>query len=141
MTEGAVLAATGRQAFEGWTLFRCTSHEEEGLQLSFRTGDPEIPTVALRIEEMRGDGPHPGRLFVTGRSRSGALVTSTGEAEVEVQRQDLPDGSAAVLLSGSFQGSYGGQAGKGSVQGRFGRCDAPIPQSSELASAAPAAAP
>jgi hypothetical protein len=49
-------------------------------------------------------------------------VTSTGDAEVEVQERDLPDGSAFVLLSGSFEGDYGGAAGKGSVEGRFETC-------------------
>lgn len=119
---GAMLAATGRQSFEGPVAFRCVLHEEEGLQVNFRTSDPELPAVAVRIEDFQGTGPYRARLFVTGRSRTGALVTSTGEANVEVKRRDLPDGSAVALLSGSFEGEYGGQAGKGSVEGRFGTC-------------------
>lgn len=121
-TNGAVLAATGRQSFEGRTAFRCTIHEGDGLQINFRTGAPDLPAVALRIEDFNGSGPHHGELFVTGRSRTGALITSTGEAEVELKQRELPDGGAVVLLSGSFQGLYGGQAGKGSVEGRFGGC-------------------
>lgn len=119
---GAVLATTGRQTFEGRTAFRCVQHEDDGLQVNFRTGDPEMPAVALRIEEFHGSGPYRGDLFVTGRSRTGALITSPGEAEVEVKQRELPDGSAVVLLSGSFQGLYEGRAGKGSVEGKFGGC-------------------
>jgi hypothetical protein len=119
---GAVLAAIGRQSFEGPVAFRCVIHEERGLQVNFRTQDPEIPAVAVRIDEFQGTGPYRARLFVTGRSRTGALVTSTGGADVEVQERDLPDGSSFVLLSGSFEGDYTGAAGKGSIEGRFETC-------------------
>lgn len=116
---GAVLAM---QFFEGPAAFRCVIHEERGLQVNFRIQDPEIPAVAVRIEDFQGTGPYRARLFVTGRSRTGALVTSTGGANVEVQERDLPDGSAFVLLSGSFEGDYTGAAGKGSIEGRFETC-------------------
>ncbi len=119
---GAVLAAIGRQSFEGAAAFRCVLHEDRGLQVNFRTRDPELPAVAVRIEDFQGTGPYRARLFVTGRSRTGALVTSTGGADVEVQERNLPDGSAFVLLSGSFEGDYTGAAGKGSIEGRFETC-------------------
>lgn len=119
---GAVLAAIGRQSFEGPAAFRCVVHEDRGLQVNFRTRDPELPAVAVRIEDFQGTGPYRARLFVTGRSRTGALVTSTGGADVEVQERKLPDGSALLLLSGSFEGNYTGEAGKGSIEGRFDTC-------------------
>lgn len=119
---GAVLKAVGRQTFAGPTAFRCVLHEEKGLQINFRTGDPEIPAVAVRIEDFQGEGPYRARLFVTGRNRTGALVSSLGEAEVEVRKEAPASGDGALLLDGSFHGLYGGQAGKGSVQGRFGDC-------------------
>ena len=136
---GAVLAATGRQSFEGRTAFRCAVHEDDGLQINFRTGAPDLPAVALRIEDFNGSGPYHGDLFVTGRSRTGALVTSMGEAEVELKQRELPDGGTVVLLSGSFQGLYGGEAGKGSVEGRFGGCSyaAQRDQESPLTGTAP----
>lgn len=118
---GAVLEAVGRQTFVGPTAFRCVLHDEKGLQINFRTGDPKIPAVAVRIEEFHGDGPYRARLFVTGRNRTGALVRSLGEADIEVD-QEVPSGAGTLLLDGSFHGIYGGEAGKGSVQGRFGDC-------------------
>jgi hypothetical protein len=146
---GATLAATGRQSFEGQAAYRCVLHETEGLQVNFRTSDPEMPAVAVRIEDLQGSGPYWARLFVTGRSRTGALVTSTGEAQVEVKRQDLPaagnsdgDGDSAVaLLSGSFEGEYGGQAGKGSIEGRFGTCNYLAYRGGLPPSASPAGSP
>jgi hypothetical protein len=120
---GAVLAAIGRQSFDGPVAFRCVLHDERGLQVNFRTSDPDLPTVAVRIQEFQGAGPYRARLFVTGRSRTGALVTSTGEANVQVKQKDRPGGEGAVaLLSGTFEGDYSGGAGKGSIQGRFGLC-------------------
>jgi len=141
---GATLAATGRQSFEGQAAYRCVIHEAEGLQVNFRTGDPELPAVAVRIADLQGSGPYRARLFVTGRSRTGALVTSTGEAHVEVQRRDLPGqpgGSAVALLSGSFEGEYGGQAGKGSVEGRFGTCNYLAYRGGSPSTASPAGSP
>ncbi len=124
-----MLAASGRQSYQGSTQFRCVPHGEEGLQINFRTSDLEMPAVALRIEDFQGSGPYRARVFVTGRSRTGALVTATGEANVEVKQlqQRIPSNQGTlVLLSGSFGGNYrgqaGGQAGKGSIAGRFDAC-------------------
>jgi hypothetical protein len=120
-TTGAVLAATGRQSFQGSTRCRCVPHAGQGVQLNFRTGNPELPAVAVRIGDFHGAGPYRARLFVTGRSRSGALVTSTGEVNVQLSHRALPAGTAA-RLGGSFAGVYGGAAGKGSIEGRFDAC-------------------
>ena len=134
---GAMLVATGRQTFEGRSSSRCVLHDRDGLQINLRTGDPDLPAVAVRVRDYHGSGPYRARLFITGRSRTGALVGSTGEVTLEVQQRE----SAAraeeagellpVLLSGSFQGAYDGAAGRGSVHGRFGACSyAPHPGSS-----------
>lgn len=133
-----MLKAVGRQSFQGTPAYRCVQHEDSGLQINFRTGDPEVPTVVVRIEDYSGGGPYRATMFVTGRSRSGALVTSTGEANLEVRQQDLPDASEVVLLSGSFQGIYDGQAGRGSVQGRFGTCSYSLPEEAQSLTASAA---
>ena len=117
---GALLVATGRQSFEGTLPVRCAVHEGTGLQVNLRTGDPDLPAVAVRIEELHGGGPYRGRLFVTGRSRTGALASSTGQVSVDLQDGGTADGP--VVLKGSFDGTYEGAAGKGSVEGRFQGC-------------------
>ena len=119
---GAALVATGRHSFEGMLPVRCAVHEKAGLQVNLRTGDPDLPVVTVRIDEVRGSGPYRGRLFVTGRSRTGALAGSTGEVSLE-----LRDGEA--VLEGSFSGTYEGAAGKGSVEGRFRGC--PLPRQAD----------
>ena len=116
-TAGAVLEVEGGIEFHGASPFFCVPHESNGLQVDFRTGDPLLPAVAVRIEDFRGAGPYRARLFLTGRSASGALVTSEGEAEVDLQPQQ-----AQALVRGSFRGSYVGEAGQGSIAGRFGSC-------------------
>lgn len=120
---GALLVATGRQSFEGALPVRCAVHERSGLQVNLRTGDPDLPAVAVRIDELhgtRGGGPYRGQLFVTGRSRTGALATSTGQVALELQDGGPADGP--IVLKGSFGGTYEGAAGKGSVEGRFRGC-------------------
>jgi hypothetical protein len=120
---GALLMAKGRQSFEGRSESRCVVHDETGLQINLRTGDPDLPTVAVRVAEFQGKGPYRGRLFITGRSRTGALVGSTGEVNLELQQATAPAATGGpVLIGGWFEGHYDGPAGKGSVQGRFGGC-------------------
>lgn len=115
----ALLVATGRQSFEGIVPAGCAVHDRGGLQVNLRTGDPALPAVTVRIDEYRGSGPYRAQLFVTGRSRSGGLASSTGEVSLEV-RSEAPASRPAV--EGSFEGAYQGGAGKGSVKGRFRGC-------------------
>ena len=126
---GAVLVATGRHSFEGTLPVRCAVHDGSGLQVNLRTGDPDLPAVAVRIDELRdirgirGGGPYRGRLFVTGRSRTGALAGSTGEVSLALEDGGPADGP--LILQGSFGGTYEGAAGRGSVEGRFRGCSLP----------------
>ena len=122
---GAVLVATGRQSFEGTLPVRCAVHDQTGLQVNLRTGDPDLPVVSLRIEDYQGSGPYRGQLFVTGKSRVGALAGSTGEASLEL-REPAATSASSLVLQGSFEGTYQGQAGKGSIQGRFQGCTVPL---------------
>lgn len=126
--------ATGRQSFEGTLPVRCAVHEETGLQVNLRTGDPDLPVVSLRIEDYQGNGPYRGQLFVTGRSRLGALAGSIGEASLELREpatSPAASSSGPLVLQGSFEGTYQGQAGKGSIQGRFQGCTVPLEREQE----------
>lgn len=141
---GALLVAKGRQSFEGRIASRCVVHDRTGLQINLRTGDPDLPTVAVRIEDFQGKGPYRGTLFVTGRARTGALVGSTGEVNLEVRQTATTAGTdGRVLLGGWFEGNYDGPAGKGSVEGRFGGCpfvssgQEPAPAAPHVASVGP----
>jgi hypothetical protein len=117
------LTSTGQIAFNGASSYFCVPHGEGGLQVDFRTGSAEMPVVAVRIDAYHGSGPYAGRLFVTGRSATGALVTSTGEASVDVKQQDPIEGEAPATVSGTFKGQYDGEAGAGSIAGRFESCN------------------
>jgi hypothetical protein len=120
---GAELKVQGGQRFDGPVSFRCVLHGEGGLQVNFRTGDPALPAVAVRIDEYRQAGAYPAQLFLTGRSGTGALATSLGAVELRLAQQSSTPGAEAVLqVSGSFQGTYRGAAGSGSIEGRFGEC-------------------
>lgn len=123
---GAVLMATGRHSFEGTLPVRCAVHDGTGLQVNLRTGHPDLPAVAVRIDKLhdiRQGGPYRGRLFVTGRSRTGALAGSTGEVSLKLEGDGPADGP--LVLQGSFDGTYQGAAGRGSVEGRFRGCSLP----------------
>src|SRR4029078_5454629 len=104
---------------------RCVSHDESGLQVNFRTGDPALPAVAVRLDEYREGGPYPGHLFLTARSGTGGLETSRGDVEPRIAQQSpkpstAPGAEPVLQVSGSFKGTYRGAAGSGSITGRFG---------------------
>jgi hypothetical protein len=120
-TSPTALTLTGPAAFAGAVPVHCVLSDPDGVQINFRTGDAETPAVALRIDGYRGAGPYAARVFVTSRSASGGLVTATGEAHLEIKQEAVPAG-AAVLLSGTLDGTYQGEAGKGSIEGRFAAC-------------------
>jgi hypothetical protein len=119
---GGYLRTSGRKPFAGRAAFRCLPHAEGGLQISFRTGHHDLPAVAVTLESFGGEGHYKGRLFVTGRGPSGALVRSTGETAVEVKQRESQAAVSAVLLAGEIQGRYAGAAGQGEIEGRFGPC-------------------
>jgi hypothetical protein len=116
------LILTGQPAFQGPVPVHCALSEPNGLQINFRTGDPDTPAVAVRVDEYRGNGPYAARVFVTGRSTTGSLVTSTGEAHLVLQHTDPPAAVGVVMLSGKLDGTYQGDAGAGSITGRFASC-------------------
>jgi hypothetical protein len=120
-TSPTALTLTGPAAFAGAVPVHCVLSDPDGVQINFRTGDADTPAVALRIDGYRGAGPYAARVFVTSRSASGGLVTATGEAHLEMKQEAVPAG-AAVLLSGTLDGTYQGEAGKGSIEGRFAAC-------------------
>jgi hypothetical protein len=119
---GAELVATGRQSFRGSPRYQCVLHDDRGVQINLRTGDPALPVVTVRLEDYQGTGSYSARLFVTGRSGSGALVRSQGVADLELRGSEPSGPAEAIVLSGTFEGTYGGEAGKGSVEGRFSGC-------------------
>lgn len=124
---GAELVVEGSRKLSGPVSFRCVLHDEAGLQVNFRTGDPALPAVAVRLDEYREGGPYPGQLFLTARSGTGALVTSRGNVELRIAQQSpepsaAPGAEAVLQVSGSFKGTYRGAAGSGSITGRFGEC-------------------
>lgn len=118
----AELEVKGRPAFRGASNLRCVLHDGSGLQINFRTGDTELPAVAVRIEEYQGAGAYRGSLFLTGRAGSGALLGSEGTVDIQVEQPAPPNARGVRLLNGFFQGEYAGPAGKGSIEGRFSRC-------------------
>src|SRR4051794_19669088 len=118
-TANDVLTVTGALSFAGASPYFCVPNPSGGVQIDYRTGDPALPAVAVRLVDYRGSGPYSARLFVNGRSESGALVTSVGSANVDVRQENA---GAAVLLDGTFRGEYRGDAGAGEIRGIFRSC-------------------
>src|SRR5436309_2366462 len=67
--------------------------------------------------------PSPQEEAAIAASPGGGLVTSPGEVRVEVQQQNPVAGGAPATVSGTFHGQYDGEAGRGSIEGRFASCN------------------
>jgi len=116
----AELRTEGRREFTGYARAACTPHDGAGLQVALRTGAAELPVVALVVAGFDGPGSYTGRVFLTARGPRGALVRSTGAAELEIERREAR--GRRSVLAGRFEGRYAGAAGEGTLRGRFERC-------------------
>lgn len=122
---GALLVIHGAHEFAGRAEMICSPLPPHGLQISLRTGSPELPVVVFRFASFP---PAPGgaggaaELLVTGRNGP-ALAGSRGNAELAVYRPDPPPvPPAANDLAGILRGTFQGAGGRGEIEARLRGC-------------------
>ncbi len=94
---------------------------DTALQLTFVA--PGKPRVLILLENLAAkgtSGTYKGQVSILASDAGeGGFRQSGGKASSEVTVDEVPNGKA---VSGSFATTYTGDAGKGTVQGRFDRC-------------------
>lgn len=120
----ALVWVEGPHAVSGRADLVCSPLAEGGLQVALRTGDPELPVIALRFQRLSAGagGVLQGEMFVTGRGGTGDLVGSTGTAELALRLRDRAADGQGEVLAGALKGAYRGRAGNGRLAARLHGC-------------------
>jgi hypothetical protein len=123
----ALLWVEGPHSLSGAAELVCSPLSPSGLQIALRTGDPELPVIALRFPELAGEGALQGEVFLTGRGGTGALAGSTGRAELALRLRSRSVDGQGEILTGALKGAFGGGAGKGRFSARLHGCATFVP--------------
>lgn len=126
---GAMLVVQGPHEIAGRVEMICSPLPPQGLQISLRTGVPNLPVVAFRFASFPPGSGDVGELYVTGRSGP-ALATSRGSAEITLQLPE-PPAPPSTTVAGVLRGTFRGAGGSGEVEARLRGCStlvtAPLP--------------
>lgn len=98
----------------------CAVYPNGDLQVSFQA--PPGPQVVLRLPGYRGAGAYSAEARVRANYTGESSRQSRGPAQARLTVEEVARPEAGSLISGSFQGRYGGEAGTGEVAGSFERC-------------------
>jgi hypothetical protein len=98
----------------------CAVYPNGDLQVSFQA--PPGPQVVLRLPGFHGAGAYSAEARIRANYTGESSRQSRGPAQAQVSVEEAALPQAGSLISGSFQGTYGGEAGTGEVAGSFARC-------------------
>lgn len=116
--ESGHLTLTGDYRVDRGALTTCALFPNQSFQVAFTA--PQAPYVFLYIKSFRGAGTYDAEARVRAIYSGETLRVSRGATKAEIRV--VPAAENSDLISGSFQGEYKGEGGKGTVAGRFESC-------------------
>ncbi len=97
--------------------------EAHGFRVAWAPHEPEGLRVEVTVEDFHGAGSYEGRLALVAADPDGAVHASAGSARITLEDGTfLANDAATHYVSGSFTGTYRGDAGEGKAAGRVERC-------------------
>ncbi|HEV2854560.1 MAG TPA: hypothetical protein VHC97_17325 [Thermoanaerobaculia bacterium] len=112
---------TGALTFDGDTAMGCDVFSDKGLEVSMDQTGTRAPQVQVRIADYAGAGEYPATVVIREHPESGPVHEWNGSAKVQVQSRQAGR-KKRTALSGTFNGTYTGEGGQGTVAGSFRRC-------------------
>ena len=116
------VALTGALTFDGDVAVGCDVFPDKGLQFTLDQADARAPQVQVRVVDFAGDGEYPATVVIKEHPESGPVREWNGAAKVNVQSRQVGKAKKRTVFGGSFNGTYEGEGGKGTVAGEFRRC-------------------
>jgi len=116
--ESGHLTLTGDYRVDRGALTTCALFPNQSFQVAFTA--PQAPYVFLYIKSFRGAGTYDAEARVRANYSGETLRVSRGPTKAEIRV--VPAAESSDLISGSFQGEYKGEGGKGTIAGRFESC-------------------
>ncbi len=125
-SQKAHLVLTGSQKYDADARSNCALFPNKTFQVALNI--PGAPFFVLRIENFQGAGQYDADARVRANFSGEVIRQSRGAAKatITVVKSAQPGGQDAI--SGSFSGSYRGEAGEGTVSGSFERCLYELPE-------------
>jgi hypothetical protein len=111
---------TGTLQFDGETPLECETGAQ-GLNLFYNRNSGEASQVQLQVPTFTAAGKYQATAILR---EGGSGRTWNGTAEIEIQSRDMnrKANNKRTALSGTFNGSYKGDGGEGTLSGDFRRC-------------------
>lgn len=111
----------GALTFDGDAALGCDVFSDKGLEISMDQTGTRAPQVQVRIADYAGAGEYPATVVIREHPESGPVREWNGSAKVQVQSRQVGR-RKRTALNGTFNGTYTGEGGQGTVTGNFRRC-------------------
>ena len=113
----AHLTLAGATTFDGDVAAGCDLAADKNLEVTF--SQEGAPQVRMRLPAFAADGQYTAAVVV--KETSGAAREWNGTAKVDVKSREM-GGGKRTAYNGTFDGTYQGQGGTGTLNGNFRRC-------------------
>ena len=113
----AHLTLAGATTFDGDVATGCDLSADKNLEVTF--SQEGAPQVQMRLPSFAADGQYTAAVVV--KETSGAAREWNGTAKVDVKSREM-GGGKRTAYNGTFDGTYQGQGGTGTLNGNFRRC-------------------
>ncbi len=114
----AHLTLAGATTFDGDVATGCALSADKNLEVTF--SQEGAPQVRMRLPAFDADGQYTAAVVV--KETSGAAREWNGTAKVDVKSREMGGGNKRTAYNGTFDGTYQGQGGTGTLNGNFRRC-------------------
>jgi hypothetical protein len=114
----AHLTLAGATTFDGDVTAGCDLSADKNLEVNF--SQEGAPQVQMRLPSFAADGEYTAAVVV--KETSGAAREWNGTAKVDVKSREIGGGKKRTAYNGTFDGTYQGQGGTGTLNGNFRRC-------------------
>jgi hypothetical protein len=114
----AHLTLAGAMTFDGNVATSCDLSADKNLEVTF--SQEGAPQVQMRLPSFAADGQYTATVVV--KETSGAAREWNGTAKVDVKSREMGGGKKRTAYNGTFDGTYQGQGGTGTLNGNFRRC-------------------
>ena len=115
------ITLAGTLQFDGDTPLDCATAAGKGLELVYNRNAGEASQVELHVPTFSAAGDYPAKVLIR---EGGSGREWDGTAQIEIQSRDMgkKSGGKRTALSGTFNGTYKGDGGEGTLSGNFRRC-------------------
>lgn len=115
------IALAGALQFEGDTPLDCETAPGKGLELAYNRNAGEASQVQIQVPTFNAAGKYPAKVLIR---EGGSGREWNGDAQIEIQTREMnrKNSGKRTALSGTFNGSYKGADGEGTLSGNFRRC-------------------